>query len=136
MFFRIFTVLFLLSMPALAQTAMPSAEVNEMTPNNIGKNTLALTPEMQQKFMAKVQNMTPQQRQAIMDQAKSAWGNMSPTTKDAIKTKAMEQYNALTPEQKQQMQQQAMLKWQSLSVEEKQQLGSQFQGLLQGNLQQ
>ena len=129
---RFLTLLFLLfSLPAFAQ----NGEVNQLTPNNIGKNTLSLTPEMQQKFIGQLQNMTPQQKQAITDQAKSAWQSMSQENKDAIKAKAMEQWQSMTPEQKQQMQNQAIQKWQSLSPQEKQQMTSQFKGLLQGGLQ-
>ena len=135
MLLRILAVLFLLSMPAFAQSTIQGNEVNELTPDNIGKNTLALTPEMQQKFIQQAQKMTPEQRQAIMNQAKTAWDKMPQAKKDAIKQKATEQYHALTPEQKQVMQKQAMEKWESMSQQEKQLLGNQFQDLLQGQLQ-
>jgi uncharacterized membrane protein YgcG len=133
--FWMFTVLFLLgAMPSFAQIVAQPGEVNELAPNNVAKNAMALSPEMRQKLMDKFQNMTPQQRQSITDQAKSAWQGMSPQNKDMLKAKAMEQYNALTPAQKQQMQDQAMQKWQTLSPQEKEQLTSQFKVLLQGSL--
>ena len=125
-----FAVILLAALPVFAQN-----NVNELTPDNIAKNTMAVTPQMQQQYMAKFNNMTPQQRAALVKQAQDAWTQIPQAQKDMIKEKALEQYQALTPEQKSAMQQQAMDKWQSISPQEKQQLVGQFQGLLQGNMQ-
>jgi hypothetical protein len=122
-----------LAMPAFAQTLVPAAAVNQMTPDNIAKNGMALSPEMRQQLMDKFQNMTPQQKQALTDQAKDAWQKLPQDKKDMIKEKAIEQYQSLTPQQKQSIQDQAMQKWQSISPQDKQQLATQFKGLLQGD---
>jgi hypothetical protein len=107
MSFRIFLCVFVFAaFPVFAQTAVPSA-----TPQ-----AMQITPQMQQQYLTKLQNM---------------WQQMPADKKQQLEQQVMTQYQSLTPQQKQSIQDQAMQKYQSMTPQQKAQMTSQFQSVLQ-----
>lgn len=59
-----------------------------------------LSPEQRQEIKSRLQNMTPEQREALAGKRKEKWQNMSEDERKSVKRKAHKRFDRMSPEQK------------------------------------